>query len=116
MTLYRSVLFKVKQDATKENVDELCRLARAMKGQIPGLLELEIGSGLLQTAEKAKGYTLGLFARMEGANVLPVYAVHPSHKATFALRDLVCEGEPRNSPPLANHTNNINLLARFCGL
>jgi hypothetical protein len=70
--LRQTVLFKLKKDADPQKVVELCDLAMAMQGQIPGLIELKMGHGLPQTADKAKGFHLGLVAKMADASVLPV--------------------------------------------
>jgi hypothetical protein len=72
------VLFRFKDGVTEQQVDSLIAAARSMKdAKIPGLVHLEAGRGLVQTAHKAKGYHVGLFASFETFEYLQVRRVLP---------------------------------------
>lgn len=70
------VLFKLKEP-TPENVRFLAELLRGMKGQIPELLEIEVGIDELRTE---RSYDVALRTRHASFEDLDRYQAHPAHE------------------------------------
>lgn len=85
------VLFKLKPGVTEDLLSEWTEEAKAMVGQIPGLLKLDINKPLPSTAHRGQGYDMALVAIVEKATDVKVYAEHPAHlKYVNRLYDLMC--------------------------
>jgi len=76
------VCFKLKDHAEGATKAENARLLKtrieAMRGAIPGLLELEVG---LNFEPSEAAYDLVLYAVLESRAALAAYQVHPAHLA-----------------------------------
>ncbi|KAK7751053.1 hypothetical protein SLS62_007039 [Diatrype stigma] len=81
MPVYHIVLFRLKQSATQASINAFTEKARAMAGQVPGLLKIDIGSPLPITAARSKGFDMGVVAILEKPTDIEVYAKHPAHLA-----------------------------------
>ena len=71
------VLFKWKEDATPEAIAKAVTELRALKGQIPGVLDLTCGTNY---TDRAKGFTHGLVVRFNSRAALEEYGPHPAHQ------------------------------------
>lgn len=94
---------KLKASATKDQVDAFEAAGKAMVGQIPGttiidrhisemyirfeliycisgLKSFKFGPVHVPTAQRAKGYQIGVVAILEKPEDLPGYAAHASHQ------------------------------------
>ncbi|ORY26973.1 hypothetical protein BCR39DRAFT_246027 [Naematelia encephala] len=67
-----------------------------MVGQVPGLISVESGHGLVSTLHRGKGYNYGVVAILEKGDDVAVYAAHPSHLKTTEARLLISDGECRS--------------------
>ena len=80
------VLFTLKDHAEGATKAENARLLKArieaMRGAIPGLVELEVGINF-EPGEAA--YDLALVALLESRAALAAYQVHPAHQAVVQL-------------------------------
>lgn len=76
------VFWKLKDEANgmskSENAQTIKEKLEALKGQIPGLIEIEVGIDFLGSPESAD---LVLYSTFENKEALNVYANHPLHKA-----------------------------------
>lgn len=70
------VLFKPKTTTTAQQEDELIQMLRAMRGQIPGIVDLSAGRNF---SERGRGNTIGLVVRFTDHAALEAYATHPVH-------------------------------------
>ena len=69
------VLFKLQPEHHHE-IDGLLEQSRAMKGKIPGLIDLEIGKDFVRSP---RSYDIALIATFENEADLDAYATHPVH-------------------------------------
>lgn len=85
------VLFKARQDATTEEVEQMLRRLRLLKEEVPGIIELSCGANF---SERSQGFTHGLYVRFPDRAALDSYQVHPKHQAavTEAVRPTVESG------------------------
>ncbi|KAL2398025.1 hypothetical protein ABEF95_000538 [Exophiala dermatitidis] len=90
MPIYHIVLFKLKPGVTPAQLSEWTTQAKAMVGQIPGLIKLEANSPLASTAHRSQGYNMGLVAILEKDEDVKVYAEHPAHLAVHKYREELC--------------------------
>ncbi|KAL6237520.1 hypothetical protein BDW75DRAFT_238307 [Aspergillus navahoensis] len=79
MPVYHVALFKLKPDADPERISLWQKLAHAMVGKVPGLLELQAGPPLEFTARMAKGFDMGVVALVDYMESLATMFTHPSH-------------------------------------
>ncbi|GMA52215.1 stress responsive protein [Alicyclobacillus contaminans] len=70
------VLFRLKPEA-KTQASALVAQARAMKGRIPELEDIEVG---VDVVHSARSYDIALIARLADKSALERYAVHPVHQ------------------------------------
>jgi hypothetical protein len=87
--LIHMVWFKWRADATPAAIDAALNALLALRGVVPGVLELSVG---VNTTARSKGYTHGLLVKLATAEDLPRYADHPAHLAVVkdhiaALKD-----------------------------
>ena len=71
------VLFQWKPEATPEAIDAALEAVRALKEQIPGIIELTCGTNF---SDRAKGYTHGIYVRFTDRAALEAYGPHPIHQ------------------------------------
>lgn len=72
-------MFKLKPEVTSSQVTEWKDEAKALVGQIPGLVAIEVSPPLAVTAQRAQGFNMGLVSTLEQASYLKGYAEHPAH-------------------------------------
>lgn len=77
--------FKAPLDELKER--ELLDALYAMKGEIPGILELTAGTNETEETDNIRGYTLGLRVTFDSREALRQYGPHPAHQRFVALLD-----------------------------
>jgi hypothetical protein len=71
------LLVRWTEGASAEAVDTAMAELRALKGKIPGILDLSSGTNF---SVRAKGYTHGLVIRFKDRAALDVYNPHPEHQ------------------------------------
>ena len=71
------VLFRWKEDASREAIDSVLAELRQLKGRIPGIVDLSCGANF---SDRAKGYTHGLIVRFKDRAALEAYGPHPEHQ------------------------------------
>ncbi len=71
------VLFKWQENAPKEAIDATMDALRALKNEIPGILELTAGENY---TNRSQGFTHALYVRFESKEALEIYAPHPKHQ------------------------------------
>lgn len=71
------VLFRWVPDTAEAQVVQVMEGLRGLRGQIPGLLELDCGADF---SGRAQGYTHGLAARFTDRAALDAYGPHPAHR------------------------------------
>ncbi len=80
------VCFKLKDHAEGASKDENARMLKSkiegLRGQIPGLRELEVG---LNFEPSDAAYDLVLYATFPSREALAAYQVHPAHVAVAQL-------------------------------
>lgn len=74
------VLFKLK-DASPGNVAEASKVLEGLRGKVPVLRSLEIGTDVLRTE---RSFDLALTATFDSLDDLQAYQVHPAHKEVIA--------------------------------
>jgi light-regulated signal transduction histidine kinase (bacteriophytochrome) len=70
------VFFAAKEEATPEEIEDLVASIRALKEQVPGVVDLSVGEDF---SGRSGEYTHGLFVRFEDAAGLQEYMNHPAH-------------------------------------
>ena len=87
------VLWKLHDHALGRTREENAAVARekllALRGRIPGLLDIEVGTDVLGSAASAD---LGLLVRLESREALDVYQDHPEHVAVKELMGAITAG------------------------
>jgi len=71
------VLFRWKEDASQDAIDRVVAELRALKGKIPGIVDLSCGANF---SDRANGYTHGLVVRFADRSALEAYGPHPDHQ------------------------------------
>ncbi len=71
------VLFRWKDDASQEAIDNVLTELRKLKSKIPGIADLSCGANF---SDRAKGYTHGLVVRFNDRSALEAYGPHPEHQ------------------------------------
>lgn len=72
------VLFTVRDDISSEDKEDLMRSLGALKGVVPGVVDLSVGEDF---SGRSGGYTHGLFVRLRTHDDLQGYMQHPDHLA-----------------------------------
>ena len=73
------VIFKYKASATPEQIDEVTKAFKALKGKIPGIVSFEYGVN--NSPENLnKGFTHAYLLTFENAAARDAYLPHPEHK------------------------------------
>jgi len=82
------VIFKAKAGKDAELDKTLRDFAGEIKKELPGIVELNVGSNYTQRS-RDHGWTHGLYARFKDKSVGDAYGPHPVHRALVAkLGDL----------------------------
>lgn len=81
------VLFKMK-DKSQEAADKMISMLRALEGQIPQLLAIEVGQDVLRTE---RSYDIGLVTKFDSVEAMKEYQVHPAHQEVLAYINTVRE-------------------------
>ncbi len=71
------VLFQWTPDASAEAVARVVTELRALKGRIPGVLDLTCGENF---SPRSQGFTHALVVRFEDRAALEAYGPHPAHQ------------------------------------
>ncbi|MFP4055375.1 MAG: Dabb family protein [Candidatus Brocadiia bacterium] len=74
------VLFKFKDDATRQQIEEIEGAFRALPSKIPQVRDFEWGTDV-STEGLAQGYTHCFLVTFEDAEARDAYLPHPAHKA-----------------------------------
>lgn len=72
------VLFTLRQGVSRGDAEDLTRSLDALKGSVPGVVDLSVGENF---SERAGGYTHGLVVRFHTRDALQGYMEHPDHRA-----------------------------------
>ena len=76
------VLWKLKKTDKAENATEMKRRLEALRGNIPGLLALEVG---LDSSGAEAAADISLYSTLESWEALQAYQVHPLHQEVAAF-------------------------------
>lgn len=93
------VLFTVRDDISREDVQDLVSSLAALKGSVPGVVDLSVGRNF---SERSGGYTHGLYVRLRTHDDLQEYMKHPEHLAVVEKLEerttgrIVVDYEPEN--------------------
>lgn len=71
------VLFKVTPEATEEQKERLIAELGALKGKIPGIVDLSVGRNF---SDRNQGFEVGLVVRFVDRAALEAYGPHPAHQ------------------------------------
>lgn len=71
------VLLRWTETATPEAIQAALAELRALKGKVPGIVDLSCGTNF---SDRAKGYTHGLVVRFQDKAGLQAYIIHPEHQ------------------------------------
>jgi hypothetical protein len=78
MPVNHQVWLKFRPDVPAERVQAILTELRAMRGKVPGILDLNVGANF---TSRANGYNYGLMVILEDKAALAAYASHPVHVA-----------------------------------
>ena len=78
------VFLAAREDASKEDLDDLISSLRSLKETVPGVVDLSAGENFSQ---RSGGYTHGVFVRFEDVEGLQWYLKHPDHLAVVEKLD-----------------------------
>ena len=78
------VLFKFKETATPQQVEEVVRAFKALKDKIDVMVDFEYGTDV-STENRSQGFTHCFLATFRDDKGRDAYLVHPDHKAFGAL-------------------------------
>lgn len=74
------VSFKFKRSLDAATQQDLLETLRALKGQIPGIIELTAGLNVTEETDNIHGFTLGLRVTFENKESLQLYGSHAAHQ------------------------------------
>jgi hypothetical protein len=83
------VFFTIREQATREEVEDLLSSIRALKDDVPSTIDLSVGEDF---SGRSGGYTHGIFARFEDAAGLREYTEHPAHLAVVEKLEATTAG------------------------
>lgn len=72
------VLLQPKPETTSEEMEAVLEQVKALKGKIPGLIEVQAGANRHNAHQ---GYTYGFVMRFDSEEHLKAYSPHPAHRA-----------------------------------
>jgi len=76
--IYHILLLEPKPETASEELLAVLERFKALKGQIPGLVEVQVG---VNRHTVNQGYTHGFVMTFESEEALKAYSPHPAHKA-----------------------------------
>lgn len=82
------VIFKLKQESTEAEKEELIQRLRGLKGKVEGMIDLSAGESF---TDRHQGYSVGLVVRFENREALERYGPHPAHVPVVEYVRQVCE-------------------------
>ncbi len=82
------VLFKLKNGIGKEGREELVESLKGLKGKIPLVRELEVGSDV---AGKSNSYDIALNSLFDSFEDVEAYSVHPDHITVVEMVKELCQ-------------------------
>ncbi|WP_046174288.1 Dabb family protein [Domibacillus indicus] len=74
------VSFKFKEDVTIEKQQELALKILALKGKVPGAMDVTAGVNTTEETENIQGYTFGMRITFKDKESLDNYLPHPLHQ------------------------------------
>lgn len=83
------VCFKLKDGVGQAEADRLVGMLKALKGQIPEIIDLSAGQTF--TPERGQGFSIGLVVRFANKEGLAVYGPHPQHQPVKEYVGQICE-------------------------
>ena len=78
MTVLHILLLEPKPETAPEEMEAVLKRFKALKGQVPGLLDVQAGANQHTVNQ---GYTYGFVMTFESEEALKGYSPHPAHKA-----------------------------------
>ncbi|MGN7355729.1 Dabb family protein [Paenibacillus sp. SAF-054] len=75
--MIKHIVFIKLKDRTPESVDKTAGILRAMKGQIPQLLAIEVGVDIVHSE---RSFDIALVTEVASLEDLQAYQVHPVHQ------------------------------------
>lgn len=76
------VIIKFSETTTNEQLVEVCKRFKSLRGCIPGIVDIQAG---LNFSEKSQGYQVLLTARFDNRAALEAYGPLPEHQAVAAF-------------------------------
>lgn len=83
------VFFAVREDASREEAADLIESLRALRSDVPGVVDLSVGKDF---SGRAGGYTHALCARFTDRDGLGTYLGHPAHLEVVEKLDRLTTG------------------------
>ena len=83
------VFFAVREDALKEEVEDLISSIRALRDEVTSTVDLSVGEDF---SGRSGGYTHAIFARFEDEDGLREYMEHPAHLAVVEKLEATTTG------------------------
>lgn len=83
------VFFAIREEAPREDVEDLLSSIRALRDEVPGTIDLSVGEDF---SGRSGGYTHGIFARFEDTAGLREYMEHPAHLAVVEKLEATTTG------------------------
>ena len=77
MALEHIIWLRPHAETTAEHLDELIDELKALKGEVPGILQVSGGRNL---TDRANGCSHGIIVTLENMAALEPYLTHPSHQ------------------------------------
>jgi len=78
MPIAHMVWIKFNADVSAERAQEHLDNLASLRGQVPGVIDLQVGPNF---TDRANGYTHGLLVTLESKEALSAYGPHPAHAA-----------------------------------
>lgn len=72
------VMFKFKPVVSAAEMEAAAAALRALKAQVPGVLEITAG---MNFTERSQGHQMGLLVRLKDKAALEAYSAHPAHRS-----------------------------------
>jgi heme-degrading monooxygenase HmoA len=76
MPVNHQVWIKFRDDVPAEHIEEILAGLRALRGKVPGILDLNVGRNF---TERANGHQYGLMVILQDKAALEAYGPHPQH-------------------------------------
>jgi Stress responsive A/B Barrel Domain len=76
MPVNHQVWIKFRSEASAEQIDAVLADLRALRGKVPGILDMNVGRNF---TDRANGYQYGLMVILQDKASLEAYGPHPEH-------------------------------------